>query len=101
VTDLVDRDFTAMGPNPLWVAGITYVPTWDGFLFLATLLEVWRRRIVGWTMATYLRTELVLDALDILLERRKPREVTHLHSATQSDHGCPCTSLAFERQYDL
>ncbi len=55
------RDFTATGPDQLWVADITYVPTWAGFLYLAVVLDVWSRRIVGWAMATHLRTELVLD----------------------------------------
>jgi putative transposase len=75
--DLVDRDFTATGPNQLWVADITYVPTWAGFLFLAIVLDVWSRRIVGWAMATHLRTDLVLEALDMALEQRRPREVIH------------------------
>ena len=55
--DLVDRDFTATGPDELWVADITYIPTWAGFLFLAIVLDVWSRRVVGWAMATHMRTE--------------------------------------------
>jgi len=58
--DLVDRQFHAAGPDRLWVADITYVPTWAGFLYLAVVLDVWSRRIVGWAMETHLRTELVL-----------------------------------------
>jgi hypothetical protein len=81
--DLVDRDFTATGPNQLWVADITYVSTWAGFLFLAIVLDVWSRRIVGWAMATHLRTELVLEALDMALEQRRPWGVIH-----HSDQGC-------------
>jgi len=88
--DLVDRDFTATGPNQVWVADITYVPTWAGFLYLAIVLDVWSRRIVGWAMATHLRAELVLEALDMALERRRPRGVIH-----HSDQGCQYTSLAF------
>ena len=61
--DQVDREFTAAGPDRLWVADITYVPTWAGFLYLAIVLDVWSRRIVGWAMETHLRTELVLAAL--------------------------------------
>ena len=61
--DLVERDFTAAGPSQLWVADITYVPTWAGFLDLAVVLDAWSRRVVGWAMATHLRTELVLEAL--------------------------------------
>jgi putative transposase len=60
--DLVDRDFTAERPNMLWVADITYIPTWAGFLYLAVALDAFSRRIVGWAMATTLHTQLVLDA---------------------------------------
>lgn len=94
--DLVDRDFTATGPDQLWVADITYVPTWSGFLFLAIVLDVWSRRIVGWAMATHLRTELVLEAMDMALRQRRPRGVIH-----HSDQGCQYTSLAFGRRCDL
>jgi len=63
--DLVERDFTAAGPDRLWVADITYIPTWAGFLYLAVVLDAWSRRVIGWSMATHLRTELVLDALNM------------------------------------
>ena len=62
---LVDRDFTAERPNMLWVADITYIPTWAGFLYLAVVLDAFSRRIVGWSMATTLHTQVVLDALDM------------------------------------
>ena len=75
--DLVDRDFTATGPDQLWVADITYIPTWAGFLYLAVVMDVWSRRIVGWAMATHLRTELVLDALNMALRQRRPEAVVH------------------------
>ena len=88
--DLVDRKFVATGPNQLWVADITYVPTWAGFLYLAVVLDVWSRRIVGWAMANHLRSELVLQALDMALWQRKPENVIH-----HSDQGCQYTSLAF------
>jgi putative transposase len=91
--DLVDRDFSAEGPDRLWVADITYVPTWAGFLYLAVVLDVWSRRVVGWAMATHLRTELVLDALEMALTQRRPSEVIH-----HSDQGCQYTSLAFGRR---
>ena len=94
--DLVDRHFVATGPDQLWVADITYVPTWAGFLYLAIVLDVWSRRIVGWAMATHLRTELVLDALDMAVARRRPRGVIH-----HSDQGCQYTSLAFGRRCEL
>ena len=93
--DLVDRDFTATGPDQLWVADITYIPTWAGFLYLAVVLDVWSRRIVGWAMATHLRTELVLDALDMALWQRRPEAVIH-----HSDQGCQYTSLAFGGRCD-
>lgn len=88
--DLVERDFTATAPNQLWVADITYVPTWAGFLYLAVVLDVWSRRVVGWAMATHLRTELVLEALDMAVEQRRPTSVIH-----HSDQGCQYTSVAF------
>ena len=88
--DLVDRDFTATGPDQLWVADITYISTWAGFLYLAVVLDVWSRRIVGWAMATHLRTELVLDALNMALWQRRPEAVIH-----HSDQGSQYTSLAF------
>ena len=75
--DLVARDFAAQGPDQLWVADITYVPTWAGFLYLAVVLDAWSRRIVGWAMASHLRTELVLEALNMALWQRRPEEVIH------------------------
>ena len=68
--DLVERDFSAPGPDRLWVADITYVSTWAGFLFLAVVLDAFSRRVVGWAMATHLKTQLVLDALDMALAQR-------------------------------
>jgi putative transposase len=88
--DLVDRDFTATAPDQLWVADITYVPTWAGFLYLAVVLDAWSRRVVGWAMATHLRTALVLDALNMALTQRRPTGVVH-----HSDQGCQYTSIAF------
>ena len=74
--DLVERNFTATGPNRLWVADITYVPTWAGFLYLAVVLDAFSRRVVGWAMETHLRTELVLAALNMALGQRRPAEVS-------------------------
>jgi putative transposase len=84
--DLVDRDFTASGPNRLWIADITFVPTMAGFLFLAVVLDAWSRKIVGWSMANHLRTGLVLDALDMAVGQRRPRDVIH-HSDQGSQLG--------------
>ncbi len=88
--DLVDRDFTASAPDRLWVADITYIPTWAGFLYLAVVLDAWSRRVVGWAMASHLRTELVLEALNMAIEQRRPSQVVH-----HSDHGTQYTSIAF------
>ena len=88
--DLVQRDFTADAPDRLWVADITYVPTWAGFLYLAVVLDAFSRRIVGWAMANHLRTSLVLDALDMALGQRRPENVVH-----HSDQGSQYTSIAF------
>jgi putative transposase len=91
--DLVDRQFVAPGPDRLWVADITYVPTWAGFLYLAIVLDVWSRRVVGWMMDTSLKTELVLAALDMALAQRRPTGVIH-----HSDRGCQYTSYAFGKR---
>lgn len=88
--DLVERRFEADAPNQLWVADITYVPTMAGFLFLAVVLDVFSRRVVGWAMANHLRTELVLDALNMAIYRRNPKDVIH-----HSDQGTQYTSIAF------
>ena len=88
--DLVDRNFTAERPNLLWVADITYIPTWAGFLYLAVVLDACSRRIVGWSMATTLATRLVLDALNMALAMRRPKGVIH-----HSDQGSQYTSIEF------
>jgi putative transposase len=88
--DLVNRDFTALAPNRLWVADITHVPTLVGFLYLAVVLDVFSRRIVGWSMAPHMRTELVLDALHMACHQRRPTEVIH-----HSDQGSQYASVAF------
>lgn len=91
--DLVDRNFTASAPNQLWVADITYVPTWAGFLYLAVVVDAFARRVVGWSMANHLRTELVLNALNMALWQRRPEHVIH-----HSDQGCQYTSIAFGKR---
>ena len=89
--DRVDRRFQSDEPDRLWVADITYIPTWAGFLYLAIVLDVWSRRVVGWSMETHLRAELVVSALDMALAQRRPRSVIH-----HSDRGCQYTSYAFD-----
>jgi putative transposase len=91
--DLVNRNFTAAAPNCLWVADITYIPTWAGFVYLAVVLDAFSRKIVGWAMETYLRVELVLKALNMALWQRRPTGVIH-----HSDQGSQYTSLAFGKR---
>ena len=92
--DLVERLFSASCPDALWVADITYVPTWQGFLYVAVVLDVFSRRIVGWSMAGHLRTELILDALQMAIAQRRPGEGLIHHS----DQGTQYTSIAFGRR---
>lgn len=89
-SDLVDRNFHADEPNRLWVADITYIPTWVGFLYLAVVLDAFSRRIVGWAMGHGLRTQLVLDALNMALAQRRPLDVVH-----HSDQGSQYTAIGF------
>ena len=88
--DLVRRNFTANAPNRLWVADITYVATWAGWLYLAVVVDAWSRKVVGWAMDTHLRTALVIDALQMALQQRRPQNVIH-----HSDQGSQYTSVAF------
>lgn len=90
-SDLVRREFTAPAPDRVWTADITYIPTWEGFLYLAVVLDVFSRRIIGWAMADHLRTELVTDALAMALDRRHPPPGVIHHS----DKGSQYTALTF------
>jgi transposase InsO family protein len=91
--DLVDRGFYAEYPNRLWVADVSYVPTWSGFSYLAAVLDVYSRKVVGWAMENHLRTELVLEALQNAITQRRPVGVIH-----HSDRGCQYTSYAFGKR---
>jgi putative transposase len=91
--DLVERTFVAERPDQLWVADITYIPTWTGFLYLAIVLDVFSRRVVGWAMGTSLATDLVLDALNMAIGQRRPTAVIH-----HSDQGCQDTSVQFGKR---
>lgn len=91
--DLVERNFTADAPDRLWVSDITYVRTSVGFLYLAVVLDAFSRRIVGWAMSTSLKTQIVLDALNMALWQRRPSGVVH-----HSDHGSQYTSVAFGKR---
>ncbi len=88
--DLVDRNFSVERPDRLWVADITYIPTWAGFLYLAVVVDAFSRRVIGWSMATHLRTELILEALNMAIWQRRPKKVIH-----HSDQGTQYTSIAF------
>jgi putative transposase len=88
--DLVQRCFRAARPNQLRVADITYIPTRAGFLYLAVVLDVFSRKVIGWAMETHRRTQIVLAALEMATSRRRPTEVIH-----HSDQGCQYTSISF------
>ena len=85
--------FTAEAPDRLWVADITYVPTRAGFLYLAVVLDVFSRRVVGWAIESHLRTELALQALNMALSLRRPQDVIH-----HSDQGIQYTAYAFGKR---
>jgi putative transposase len=92
--DLVARAFGAERPDRLWVADVTYIRTWAGWLYLAIVLDAFSRRVVGWAMADHLQTELVVEALNMAVwNRRPPPGVVH-----HSDRGCQYTSLTFGRR---
>jgi putative transposase len=92
--DLVERDFNATEPNRLWCADITYIRTWEGWLYLASVMDLYSRRIVGWALADHLRAELVVDALEMAVARRRPDAGLVHHS----DQGSQYTSLIFTRR---
>jgi putative transposase len=89
--DLVQRQFRPMAPNVLWVADITYLRTWEGWLYLCAVQDAFSRRIVGWSMADHMRSDLVVDALNMAIARRQPEEGLIHHS----DQGSQFVSLAF------
>jgi putative transposase len=92
--DLVERDLNPTGPNQTWSADITYISTWEGFLYLAHVQDLYSRRIVGWSMADHLRSELVVDALEMALARRRPDSGLVHHS----DQGCQYTAVLFTKR---
>jgi len=89
--DLVDRQFMPAAPNVLWVADITYLRSWEGWLYLVAVQDAFSRRIVGWSMADHMRSDLVVDALNMAIARRRP-EAGLIH---HSDQGSQFVSLAF------
>lgn len=94
--DLVNRNFCASAPDRLWTADIMYVPTDEGFLHLAFVLDVYSRKVVGWAMADHLKTELVIDALEMAVWRRKPKAGLVHHS----DRGMQYTALSFGKKLE-
>ena len=85
--DLVKRNFSAQRPNELWVADITYIPTWEGWLFLAAVIDVCTKRCCGWSMRNDLSADLVVDALGMAVTLRKPKPGTIHHSDRGSQYG--------------
>jgi putative transposase len=81
--DLVERDFNPDAPNRTWSADITYIRTWEGWLYLAHVQDLFSRRIVGWAMTDHLRAELVIDALQMAIARRKPDPGEVIHHSDQ------------------
>jgi len=98
--DLVQRDFTAAAPNQLWVADITYVPTWAGFVYVAFVLDLFSRRIVGWRVSASLRTDLALDALEqaIWTRQREGRDLTGL--VHHSDRGVQYLAIRYTERLE-
>jgi putative transposase len=94
--DLVGRNFASEEPDRLWVADITYVRSKEGFVYLAFILDACSRKVVGWSMATHLRTEIVVDALQMAIARRKPSPGLVHHS----DRGVQYTSLSFGKRLE-
>jgi putative transposase len=90
-SNLVKRRFKAEAPNQLWVTDITYIHTWEGWLYLAVVLDVFSRRVVGYALAEHLRTQLVLEALQRALDLRQPKPGLVHHS----DRGCQYASDAY------
>ncbi|MCK9876307.1 IS3 family transposase, partial [Frankia sp. Ag45/Mut15] len=89
--DLVGRDFTASEPNLLWFGDITYIRTWDGWVYMASVLDAFSRKVVGWAVADHMRTDLVLDALRMAVARRQPPDGVIFHA----DRGSQYTSHEF------
>jgi putative transposase len=91
--DLVKRHFLAHGLNQLWVADITYIPTWAGFLYVAVVLDVWSRQVVGWAFALHLRVELVLAALEMAVRCRQPGIRPTMGSVGDAYNNAMCESF--------
>jgi putative transposase len=99
--DLVERRFRPVAPDVLWVADITYLRTWEGWLYLAAIQDAYSRRIVGWSMADHMRSELVVDALQMALHRRRPGPGLVHHSDQGSQPGLNRSSQRCVRELNL
>jgi putative transposase len=94
IPDLVQRQFIADKANQLWVADMTYIPTWEGFVYLAIVLDVYSRKVVGWSFGEHMTAALVIQALDMATYLRQPKGGLIHHS----DHGSQYTSTAFGKR---
>ena len=96
--DLVERDFSADGPNRLWVGDLTYLRSWDGLTYLAFVIDAFSRKVLGWQLASHMRTDLVLDALRMALAQREPGADFELVAHT--DRGSQYTSADYTQELD-
>jgi putative transposase len=96
--DLVERDFSATAPNRLWVGDLTYLRSWEGVTYLAFVIDAFSRKVVGWQLASHMRTDLVLDALRMALAQREPRADFELVAHT--DRGSQYTSADYTQELD-
>jgi putative transposase len=100
--DLVDRDFAAQRPNQLWVADLTYVATWSGFVYVAFVIDAFSRFIVGWQASRSLRTDLALDALEMAIWRRQAQldGLVHRYTERLAEAGAACSVGSVGDSYD-
>lgn len=96
--DLVERDFSAKGPNRLWVGDLTYLRSWEGVTYFAFVLDAFSRKVVGWQLASHMRTDLVLDALRMALAQRESGADFELVAHT--DRGSQYTSADYTQELD-
>ena len=94
--NLLDREFNPAAPNQAWVTDITYIRTYEGWLFLAIVIDLYSRQVVGWSMSERINTDLVLSALTMAVWRRRPKQEVIVHS----DQGCQYTSHDWQSMLD-
>ena len=93
---MLDREFNPAAPNQAWVTDITYIRTYEGWLFLAIVIDLYSRQVVGWSMSERINTDLVLSALTMAVWRRRPKQEVIVHS----DQGCQYTSHDWQSMLD-